>query len=307
MLKNLNIALLLILLLVTVACEDNQPVELVDETTGEEDTELEVNVLGLEADTTGTALAADTTGLISSESSRFAASMIVTGVQFDFPGEHHEVSFAHAIFLDLRDPVWLMGRVIGFKSLDLGRMFLDGLQLHRTPYRIRRNIPPLADSLAGVRYGLLNVDGQGDSNFQYVPHHAYTWTIEGKTRIEPQSVLIKSPGRVNIVSPRPETSLSKDHSLEIVWTDERPQTMIISGLNTGTGEGARPLLRIRIPKRIPRIIIPAKVMRLLPTDRFEMFQFTFEASIQREILIPGYLDKILLRVASVHNVLVRIR
>ena len=307
MLKNLNIVLVLILLLTAVACEDNQPVELVDEATGEGETEIEVNVLGLEADTTGIALAVDTTGLLHSELSRYAAAMIVSGVQFDVLNRHHEVSFAHAVFFDLTDPIRFMGRIIGFPTLDVGKVFLDGIELHQVPHRLRRPEPPFADSLVGVRYGLLNVDGRGDSNFGYQPDHAYEWSIEGSDRIPPRNVSIASPGRVNIIFPQATSSLSKDHPLEILWTGQRPETIIISGVRIAPDEGSRPLLLIRVPKEIRRIIIPAKIVQLLPTDRFERFLFTFKASNTRVIPIPDYSENVLLHATSVHNVLVKIR
>lgn len=307
MIRYFNIFLVLGLLLTSVACEDNQPVELVDESTGEEETEIEVSVLGFEADTTGTGLAVDTTGLLRSESSRYAASMIVSGVQFDTPSEHHEVSFAHVVFLDPTDPIQMMGHIIGFGALDMGRVFLDGMELHRFAHRLRRDIPPFADTLAGVRYGLLNRDGQGDRDFEFQPTHRYNWSLEGNNRIQPRSALIESPGRVNVTFPTPESSISKNHPLEILWDGQRPETIIISGVKLGPNQQLRALLKILVPRRTQRIIIPEKVMRLLPTDRFDGFLLTFQASKSREIFVLGYPLPVLLHVASVHNVLVRIR
>lgn len=306
MAKNIYIALLVVLFLAGVGCEDNQPVQILDESGSQGGEEIEVGVVGIQTDTTGTALSVDTTGLLQSESARYAASIIVSGVQYDLPGQHHEVSFAHAVFVDLGEPVLLMGRVIGFQAMDVGKVFLDGLELHRIPHRLR-DAASATDTVAGVRYGLLNDDGRGDPTFDYRPNHLYVWDVSGGPRVGAGGASILSPGRVNVLYPTPDVEVSRERSLEILWSGARPEVIIISGVRSGANLSVQPLFKVNVPRLSRRIVLPAKMMRLLPADRFERFLFTFGASNSKEIIVQGYSSKVLLYVASVHNVVVKVR
>lgn len=291
---------LLICFLLFVGCQKPGPIELQDQQGSGVDSVQ--SIMPSAALGGGT----DTTGLLRSDQTSYAGLLLVTGVRYDLPAESHTVSLARAFLLDKSQPVIHDGTTVGFRALDIGSTLIDGLPLYRVPYHVRFvSGGSIVDTIAGIQYGLANMDGVGGRGFTYAPGHSYEWTNIGGGSVQ-LSVQAASARGIIVQTPRAGDVILQREGMAVGWSGgERLVRLIISGVEAG--RAPIPLLRMTIWSNVNRVRIPEKVLRLLPNNRFNWFVLTFVSERRAESQVQGFPDKVLVYSASIHNVFVRIR
>lgn len=279
---------LLLSVLFLAGCQAPGPVEL-QETKGPQVSDVQPLAAGSSVD--------DTTGLIAADQSSYFAQLIVSGVRSDAVSESHTLSLAHAVFFDKTQPILQNGNTLGYQTIDVGRVFIDGLPLYKVPYRLR--MPSGIDTVVGVQYGLLNRDGIGGRGFTFIPSHRYVWTNADSNQVV-LNVETQSARALRILRPTPYEVITQRQDLLIQWTGGETTLHLI--ISVGQFDRITPVLRMKIRGDRNQVIIPAKVMELLPTDRSSRFVFTFVSQTRSEAQAVGFPDKILVHSASIHNI-----
>ncbi len=225
--------------------------------------------------------------------------LIVSGSIFDSKTEHHEGSLTRAIFFDRSAPVILGGDTLAYKTLDAGVVSIDAIPL--LPREKRLQIPRLAlDTLLGIQYFLVSVDGVGGRGFQFVGSHGYRWTGTGVGSIAPFTIDVQSPPLLHVDSPGPDQTVSLSHNLTVRWTGGGSFVdILISDVQSGVR--ARPLVRLRLSTNRGETVIPTAVLQILRGRPAALFTFTSGA--RSIVQVGGYPDDVVATAASTHNLL----
>ncbi len=247
----------------------------------------------------------DTTGLVAADQSSYFGELVVAGVRYDSPTQSHTVSLARAIFRSSSDSIMYNGKLLGYRTLDVGGVYIDGLPLYSIPTRIKLNASGTSDTVVGVHYQLINKDGVGGRGFTFVPSHTYQWRNSSGNPVV-LNVDFRSPKEVRVVRPTPLDIILQNEGLPVEWTGgEDTLRLIISVFEVG--KSPIPIMRLRIQSDSKIVTIPAKIMELLPTERSSLFVFTFVSQTRSTVQANGFPDRVLVHAASIHNLLLTVR
>jgi len=245
----------------------------------------------------------DTVGLVAAEKSRYAGFLVAAEARFDTQEDTTTIETAGAVFLDQNKTVVIDGDTIGFESVDAGIVLIDGLPLYRLPRRLRFSGDPGArDTLVGVRYRLVSRDGVGGRGFSYSPEHLYEWS-----NLYPDGFTFDVRGlsaqRVRVTSPTAKDEVSRRHNLVVEWIGGEEVIDLIVSVPRPGGE-SRPLFRMKLRNAKRHIVIPAKIMQLLPANRL-IFSFVSQKNLDTQF--TGFQGAVLVHSASIHNIIVTVK
>jgi hypothetical protein len=281
-----------LLALIVVSCQQPSEIEL------KQDPAFDVEITSLaEADSSVDRPSIDTSAVLPADVDAFGGIMVVNRVKYDAGFRVDSVAFSRVFFADTARPVQFQGRTIGYYGSPLGIVTLNGGAMLPVPHRVQlRKV--LRDSIAGVEY-LKDLTTTFQANTQYI------WLATGGS-FGSFAASIQSPDNLNVLLPRGGSVLSRNENLETRWTGRGDSvSIIISSFNVLTHR-ATPLLHLKPRVNRNRAIIPAKILRALPRDRF-VYVLTFVMANRSRANVSGYSGKVLVQSASVYNCYVEIR
>lgn len=273
-------------------CQKPAPVELRDSS------ESEVSELQTISADSGFNHDPDTSGLIAE---RYFGELVVAGIRYDAPGGLHTVSLARGVFRDKTRPVIFNGRRVGYRTLDAGNLFIDGLPL----YKMQRRIPGISpDTLVGSFYILSNRDGVGGRGFTYLDNHRYEWTNSASNIMI--DVSTTSAKEIRVVNPVAGGLVSQLHGLLIEWIGGEEFIHLIVSIQQ-PDSSVRPIIKMKLRSNARRMLIPSKILQMLPVDGSSRFVFSFVSQTRSETTVSGYPDPVLVHSASIHNILLTVQ
>jgi hypothetical protein len=240
----------------------------------------------------------DTTGLVAE---RYFGELVVAGIRYDAPGESHTMSLARGVFRDRTRPIVIGGRRVGYRTLDVGDLYIDGLPL----YKLQRRVPRIPiDTLVGPFYALLNRDGVGGRGFRYFDNHRYGWTNADTNIII--DVNIVSAKDILVTRPIPQDIVRQRQNLLVEWIGGEEFVHLIVSVQL-QGEPTQPILRMKLRSRLGRVVIPSNILQMLPADPSSRFVFSFISQTRSQAAMSGYPDTVLVHTASVHSLLLTVQ
>jgi len=293
-----RLLIILIILLPAASCQQPAEVELRPDL----DDALEITPLA-EADSTFDRPSIDSSAVLPGEHDLFGGMLLVNRVKYDSGGVRVDsMAFSRVFFANRTMPVMFMGRIVGFHGIDLGSPplspALNGTPMSRVPHLIHmRRIFADSIALAGFEY-FSNLTTTFQANTEY------RWTassgIPGGFDIS-----IRSPDNLAVQSPRGGSVISRNQDLPLRWRGQGDSfTIVISRFDPLTRR-VKPLLQLRPRVNRGHVIIPAKILRTLPRERF--YVMTFMLVNRSRSVVAGYGERVLVQAASVYNSYVEIR
>lgn len=294
----LNMLALPVLAAVLLAgCNDPAPVELVPppDTGGFE-------IVAIAAvDTSNDSPQVDSTGVLPSDRARFAGYFGVTRIVLDNGGTVRTAATSRALLENRARPIRLLGHLWGFHGMNVGTLTLNGTDMVRIPHRVRIR-RQLLDTVvtAGVEY-------LQDVSASHGPGLPYTWAATAPDSLAPFEFTTTTPENITVQSPAGGSVVSRLRDLQLRWTGRGSLTIVISGYLPGSRHTI-PLFRLKPRVNSGSLMIPRKIMSLLPVDRFRAFAFSFILENRSESqTIGGYDGLILIQAASVYTSFVEVR
>jgi hypothetical protein len=283
------------LLTIAGGCKEQGPVELVGGGTGgaiEIVTPPPQPMPGMELGD------ADTAGIVPLPPQKFAGHILIAGARYDGPLAGVEATLSRVILFDFSSPVQLMGNRVSYRTLDAGTVDLDGTPLAKVPKTVRMMG---ADTTLGVQYILYN---ERPGGFRYTGGMPYAWTGTGNGPIPPFTVSITAPPKLVVETPTPESVVSANEDLRARWSGGGETVQLVISIAGDPRVDSRPILHLRLGKNRGGVLIPARILRLLPQDR-DRFVFTFFSDSSHVTTIGGFPDDVLVQALTSHSILVR--
>jgi hypothetical protein len=290
-----------------IGCQKPGPIELIDETTPPQ---------AIEIDTTSeqnpvlnpNPSEIDSGGYFATLSGRAYGQIIIGGARFDAGTEHHTASIAQAIFFNQTQPLSRNGDTIGYHTIDVGEMRINGLTLFKPWRRFLLSTIPLRDTLVGPQYVLYNKDGMGGRGFEYEANQNYTWTASGVGSVTPFSFTLKSTPVINVEAPLSSEviTLTKNLSLKVSGDVENITVFIRRKPKHARDLDSKPILKFKVTKRGQGIIIPTAILQSLPRAH-DAFLFSFLVEKNTTTTISGYPTKVLVNASFVHHIVYNVK
>jgi hypothetical protein len=226
----------------------------------------------------------------------------VAGMRYDALLEHHEASLARVVLFDRSRRV-MVGSDTLYRTIDPGTVRLDGLTLYQYPQRYRPT-GTARDTLLGVQYALLSLDGTGGRGFQYSGTHFYQWESSGSPQLGAFSLSTVSSPELHVTAPTPHDVIAPSQDLHVRWDGGSSNVrVVISSIET-TGS-PRPIFQAKVSVNHGGMVIPSSALAILPRDRSQ-FLFSFISDLTTTVVIPGYPDPVQLETVFVHNLVLRV-
>ena len=244
-------------------------------------------------DTNQTQTSVDTTGVSPLDAARFGALVLIANVEYDggVLGAHTE-SFSSVFFADRDKPLIFNGKTLGFFGMDLGlAITINGLPMIRLPHRIPYP-GMIRDTVTGYIYAK-------DLAGVHQPNTVFRWDVPLASAIGAFNVSITTPDNVQVLAPAGGSVLSRNRDLLMRWTGQGNLNVVISVVNPLTKK-TRPLMNLHPRLNTGRALIDARILQLLPPERFFVFTFIIANKYERLVVGP-YPGLILVQAASVHN------
>ncbi|MBA4313431.1 MAG: hypothetical protein C0417_12480 [Chlorobiaceae bacterium] len=294
--KTLNltrIPIFLLLIILWHGCQELEPVSITNENN---DTQfIEMQTIGNTIDSLLAPSGVDSFGLVGSTGKYFAR-MIITGIRNDLPLRSDSVSQAEAIFLDRLNPFQANGRTFAYPSFDIGSILLNGDTLIKQQRQTRISGK---DSLLGYRYQLRK-------NYSYESGKIYRWQITGNGNIDSTEISISSPSEIRVLQIYPPAILP-GVPLNIKWQCTNKFVNIVVSRESGLQQKSWvPIIHLKVRNSKGEVIIPEKILDLLPTKQYRRFLFTFSSESKFSTNLNGYPDSVLVESASLHNILLNV-
>lgn len=254
--------------LILLSCDKPAPTELVDDST------VEYEVLSKDVNDEYYSNGGDTTG-VTQDLKDFPNLISLSGVkETDINGTVHEYSFGQTIVFDRTKPVYDSNRrLLAYQTVTPGVIRIENIRAIEVPFHIRyRDNGVLIDTTLGSKYILFS---RLHPLFQY-RHNArlnFRLTFLNNDFV---NFDIKTPkeitGNVEILGKRADGNLRA----KLNWNKEnsRDVEIIISGRLISDRKTVMPLYRIKTNDN-GKLIIPAKLINQIPSDRFDRLVFTF--------------------------------
>ena len=280
-----------ILLFLAAGCQQPAEVELRPDL----DEALEITPLA-EADSTFERPPIDSSAVLPGEHDVFRGMLVVNRVKFDAGVRIDSAASSRVFFANRMMPVMFMGKLVGFHGIDFGLPpTLNGMPMLRVPHRIPVH-RMFGDSTlqAGVEYF-------SDLTTTFHTNTEYRWTVLGGFDIS-----IRSTDDLSVQTPRGGSVISRNQDLPLQWRGQGDSLSIVISRVDPLAHRVRPLLRLRPRVNRGHAIIPAKILRSLPRERFYVLTFMLANRLRSEVVI-GYDDRVLVQASSVYNSYVEIR
>ena len=239
----------------------------------------------------------DSSGIVTLPPQKIAGQVVIAGARYDGPLLSLEASASRAIFFDLSSPVQLGANRVTYRTLDVGSVDLNGIPLLEIEKRARLMA---ADTLLGVQYILYNRLPLG---FRYTGGTLYTWTGTGNGSIAAFTAQITAPPAIVVQNLTPSTLVRLDEPLRIRWTGGGASVQLVIGVAGHLLADARPVLHLRLGPNQGGIIIPPRIMALLPRDA-DALVFSFSSGATNVARIGGYPDDVLVQAFTSHSIVV---
>ncbi len=299
-----------VLMLILVGCERPGPIILQPDTSTDQ-----INVISLVGKQSDSTVVFehtyDRTGLAPTVEEDYPATILVNGVRSDL-GEHRtQYSFSQMVVNDRLTTISVQGRFgrIDLPSpIDVGRATVNHAELERLEAIVQIRSTVLLPIRTGVFYKLLNEGNQVTNPFIYSPSNEYVVNAEGRGPIRPFSLDITSPDDLRILEPRPLSLVLRNADLTLRWQGKVGEVMqiIIGTYDRFTGKPVKPLMLLTARPHSNTLVIPAKVMRMIPESPSGRLMFTVVSANRSEEQIPGYADRVLVQSASINNIAVTV-
>lgn len=311
---------IVMLLLLLSACQENNPVQLAENSIAEP---IEV-ILPRERDTTvvqsDTTLIQETTvdltGLIQQDDESYPGTVLVTGVKSDVGSARTRWAYSRLLLRDVRDSLQVKGNFgsytgYGYRYLEVGRAKLDDTEFDVAEWIIQiKSLTLLPITVRAGFFYKLGYDGiQSSKQIAYLPDHQYVVSAEGKGDIKPFGLTLESPDEVTLLHPNTQALVFRDEDLVLRWAGRAADSVrvIISTFDEIRGRASKPLMVLAASPRGNSLVVPSRVLKLIPTSAGGRYLMTFVSANRRIALIDGYPYKVLLQAASIHNILISLR
>lgn len=287
----------LTILLALAGCREPAPVE-VDPPGGAE--ELEVTAIAV-ADTNYEALPLDSIAVLPGDNLRFSAFLTVNRVSFDNGQGVRTGAFSRVLFEDRNRPVRFLARRFGFHGVDLGTVTLNASPMTRVLHRVRIR-RPLIDTVVVAGFEYL-----ADLSSTHAAGETYTWSASAPDSVDAFSLAVTAPDNVTVLAPAGGSVVRRDRPLPLRWTGRGPVSIVVSGFDPQT-QRSRPLLQLRPRNSTGSLVVPAKVVRLLPYERFRYYALSFVLANREERSTVGrFPGAVLLQAASVYTTFIELQ
>ncbi len=242
---------------------------------------------------------ADSAGIVPLPPEKISGQILVAGARYDGPLFSIEANASRAMFFDRTAPIQLSGNRLTYRTIDVGSVALNGTQLQEIDKRARHMG---IDTLLGVQYILYNWRPGG---FQYSGGEVYRWTGTGNGTVSAFTTDIVAPPEIVVQNLSPSTEVPLDESLRIRWTGGGATVQLVISQAGDLRVDARPILHLRLGPNRGGIIIPPRILALLPRDR-NRFAFTFFSGAAKIARIEGYPDDVLVQALTSHSIVVQV-
>lgn len=282
--------ILILSFLIFWGCQKQGPVELIDE---EDDSKLiQLQPINNSSDSIFIHSGVDSTGIFGNENARYFAKMFFSAIRYDKPFKRDSLVQAEAIFLDKSKPVRFNGRLIAYRSFDVGVVRLGNLILNKFVHSVP--LIPQRDSIIGYRYQVRS---------EYVYANNYRWQVTGQNGISPFEIQFNTPPEIRVLN-LSLRAIRISEPLNMKWRCTNDYINIIISAEPGEGQQYRviPFLHLRVRNTKGEITIPVKVLGMLPIKKFTRYVFTFSSDSKSTARITGYPDDVLIHSASIHNI-----
>ncbi len=287
-----TVSVIIGIFLIFSGCQKSGPIELADE---QGDSRfIEIIATGNVADSLFASSGVDTSGLLNT---RYFGKMYFSHVYYSLQSRSDSFMQAEAIFLDKTKPVEWNGHIIGYASFDIGTLMLENDTIPRLQRKLR--LGSLGDSAVGYQYRLRK-------QYSAEPGNQFRWSGFGNVGIGPFNTIVPSAPEMRVLDINPPF-VPTDAPLSFRWrcTNEYVHLFI-----NREGEQPQrawvPVLHLRIRNMNGEVQIPAKVLEMLPMNKYQRFLFTFTSERRSITTISGYSDDVLIHSASIHNVLLNV-
>jgi hypothetical protein len=288
------LTLLMMGLLAVTGCKQPADVELTPDA-GDDDIEM-YPVTITDPDITTSSI--DSSAVLPQEQVTYDGLCTVNSVTWDNGSAVRSAAYSRVIVSD--SIARFLGRRVGVRGRDLGTLLLNGSPMLRIPHLIsvRRLLGRDTSIAFGVEYVM-------DLTRSYQANHQYTWGLS-LPLLSTLSVSIDSPDSLVITAPRGGAVVPRDQKAVIKWNGGGSGKMrIYISRYDSLAKTLVTVLELRVKASAGRVGIPAKVLALLPADRW--FILTFVLSNRKDVAINGGSGTMLVQAASVYNTLVELK
>jgi len=280
------------ILVLVSGCQKPGPIELVDDR--DDSNLIQVIATGSDADSIFATSGVDTSGLFNS---RYYAKMYFSHVYYSLQSRSDSFMQAEAIFLDKTNPVVWNGHMLGYASLDVGEVTLEGDTLPKVQHKMK--LGSTGDTTAGYQYYMKNEHSTG-------PHDQYHWNGSGKGPVGPFNKSGSSAPSMRVTEVDPPF-IPIDAPITLRWKCTNTYVnLFISREGNQVQRAWVPLIYLKIRNIKGEIQLPAKVLEMIPLKQYPRLLFTLTSEAQSVTNIPGYSDDVLLHSASIHNLLLNV-
>jgi hypothetical protein len=236
--------------------------------------------------------------IISNDSS-YTAIALLSMIQYDWDTTHHQIVLSKVLIQDRSQPVYNSSQtqLVGYKGLQLSQANADDVLMHSEK---RRGPVSLEDTALGYQYSAMNIDNQGpDNSLHYQEGEIFNWTVQLQNA-NPVTIGGIPPGMIRVIQPSPDTVEILDVNKEctIRWLGPNESVDLVISLISGENMYPEKHINFRhIQSNTAKIDINGFVQGL--------HLFTFSTTTEVPSNIGGI--PVLMRFASIHNVVVRMK
>ncbi len=236
--------------------------------------------------------------IISNDTSYNAIALLST-IQYDSATTHHQVVLSKVLVQDRSQPVYNSSQtqLVGYKGLQLSQVKGDDVPMHIE----KRRVPiGLGDTALGYQYSAVNIDNEGpDNSLHYREGEIFNWTVQLQNA-NPVNIGGIPPGLIRLIQPSPDSveilDVNKECTIQWLGSNESVD-LVISDYYNGSVKPLKHINFQHIQSNTAKIDIHE-----IPVGQC---LFTFSTTTEVTSNINGI--PILLRFASIHNVVVRMK
>ena len=284
---------------ILVSCDKPAPTQLVDDTS--DDFEVELLNKDLENPTSN---GTDTSG-ITQDLTGVTNLISVSGIKITTENRTSIFSLAQAMFFDKNKPIYVGGKLIGYKSIVPGTIKFNGTEAHVVPFRMRyREGGSPKDTLVGGKYLLYNMYGGFPDPFYFGYDSNVSFEFDPFLPGENISFNILTPHEINGIVSLSGSKMNKNLGASLNWNGRgEKRVFVIIGLMRSGQLQSIPVYKMKTPDD-GELRIPGRYLNQLPLDRFEKIVFTFVRSFE------GYHENgnndLLVSSQSIHSIVIDI-
>ena len=284
---------------ILVSCDKPAPTQLIDDTTDE----FEVELLNKDLDNPYTS-GSDTSG-ITQDLTSITNLISVSGIKISTENGTNYFSLAQAMFFDKNKPIYVGGKLIGYKSIVPGTIKFNGTEAHVVPFRMRyREGGSPKDTLVGGKYLLYNMYGGFPDPFYFGYDSNVSFEFDPFLPGENISFNILTPHEINGIVSLSGSKMNKNLGASLNWNGRgEKRVFVIIGLMRSGQLQSIPVYKMKTPDD-GELKIPSRYLNQLPLDRFEKIVFTFVRSYE------GYRgsgnNELLVSSQSIHSIVIDI-